>query len=80
MLAETVIHRRRELVVMCACLAVTGATQYCVRERVGTRVFELLTVPFRPFCLPRKFGKITVILFSFFYTLLAFILERRPRK
>ena len=30
MLAETVIKRRRKLVVVCACLAVTGATQYCV--------------------------------------------------
>ena len=38
------------------------ATQYCVRERVCTRDFELLTVSFRPFYLPREFGQITVIL------------------
>ena len=38
------------------------ATQYCVRERACTRDFELLTVSFRPFYLPRDFGQITVIL------------------
>ena len=38
------------------------ATQYCVRERVCTRDFELLTESFRPFYLPREFGQITVIL------------------
>ena len=37
-------------------------TQYCVRERVCTRDFELLTVSFRSFYLPREFGQITVIL------------------
>ena len=38
------------------------ATQYCVRKRVCTRDFELLTVSFRPFYLPHEFGQITVIL------------------
>ena len=33
-----------------------------MRERVCTRDFELLTVSFRPFYLPREFGQITVIL------------------
>ena len=40
----------------------TWATQYCVRGRVCTRDFELLTVSFRPFYLPREFGQITDIL------------------
>lgn len=38
------------------------ATQYCVREQVCTPDYELLTVSFRPFYLPREFGQITVIL------------------
>ena len=39
----------------------TWATQYCVRERVCTRDFEMLTVSIRPFYLPREFCQITVI-------------------
>lgn len=38
------------------------ATQYCVREQVCTPDYELLTVTFRPFYLPREFGQITIIL------------------
>ena len=43
---------------LCMFVSDTWATQYCV----CTRDFELLTVSFRPFCLPREFGQITVIL------------------
>ena len=46
----------------CMFVSDSWATQYCVRERVCTRDFELLTVSFRPFYLPREFGQITVIL------------------
>ena len=34
----------------------------CVRERVSTRSYEILTVSFRPHYLPREFGQITVSL------------------
>ena len=48
---------------MCRFASDGWATQYCVRERVCTRDFELLvTVSFRPFYLPREFCQITVIL------------------
>ena len=47
---------------VCVFVSDNWATQYCVRERVCTRDFELLTVSFRPFYLPRKFGQIPVIL------------------
>ena len=47
---------------VCACLSVTLGRQYCVRERVCTRDFEVLTVSFHLFYLPREFGQITVIL------------------
>lgn len=38
------------------------ATQFCIRERVCTPDYEILTVSFRPFYLPREFGQITIIL------------------
>ena len=47
---------------LCMFVSDSWATQYCVRERVCTRDFELLTVSFRPFYLPREFGQVTVIL------------------
>ena len=47
---------------LCMLVSDSWATQYCVRERVCTRDFELLTVSFRPFYLPREFGQVTVIL------------------
>ena len=50
---------------LCMFISDSWATQYCVRERMCTRDFELLTVSFRPFCLPREFGQITVILVYF---------------
>ena len=34
---------------LCMFVSDSWATQYCVRERVCTRDFELLTVSFRPF-------------------------------
>ena len=61
MQTETVIKRRRVGGGLCMFVSDRWATQYCVRERVCTRDFELLTVSFRPFCLPRAFGPITVI-------------------
>ena len=33
----------------------------CVRERVSTRSYEILTVSFRPHYLPREFSQVTVI-------------------
>ena len=47
---------------LCMFVSDSWATQYCVRGRVRTRDFDLLTVSFRPFYLPREFGPITVIL------------------
>ena len=47
---------------LCMFVIDSWATQYCVRERVCVREFELLTVSLRPFYLPREFGQITVIL------------------
>ena len=47
---------------LCMFVSDTWATQYCVRGRVCTRDFELLTVSFRPFYIPREFRPITVIL------------------
>ena len=47
---------------LCMFVSDSWATQYCVREQVCTRDFELLTVSFRPCYLPREFGQITVIL------------------
>ena len=47
---------------LCMFVSDTWARQYCVRERECTRDVELLTVSFRPFCLPREFDQITVIL------------------
>lgn len=40
----------------------TWATQFKVHEKVCTRDYELLSVSFRPFYLPREFGQITIIL------------------
>ena len=37
-------------------------TQYTIREQVCTKDFEIITVSFRPFYLPREFGQITLIL------------------
>ena len=62
MQTETVIKRRRVGGGLCMFVSDSWATQYCVRGRVCTRDFELLTVSIRPFCLPREFGPITVIL------------------
>ena len=61
MQTETVIKRRRVGGGLCMFVSDSWATQYCLRERVCTRDFELLTVSFRPFYLPREFGQITVI-------------------
>ena len=47
---------------LCMFVSDSWATQYCVRGRMRTRDFDLLTVSFRPFHLPREFGPITVIL------------------
>ena len=58
------IKRRRVGRGLCMFFSDSWATQYCLRERVCTRDFELLTVSFRPFYLPREFGQITVILVS----------------
>lgn len=38
------------------------ATQFKVHERVSTPSYEILTVSFRPYYLPREFGQVTVIL------------------
>ena len=38
------------------------ATNFCIRERVSTRSYEILTVSFRPHYLPRELGQVTVIL------------------
>ena len=38
------------------------ATQYHIREQVCTPDYEIVTVSFRPFYLPREFGQITVII------------------
>ena len=38
------------------------ATSFCIRERVSTRSYEILTVSFRPHYLPRELGQVTVIL------------------
>ena len=38
------------------------ATNCCIRERVSTRSFEILTGSFRPHYLPRELGQVTVIL------------------
>ena len=59
---------------LCMFVSDSWATQYCVRGRVRTRDFELLTVSFRPFYLPREFGPITVILVY----VPGLILKRRP--
>ena len=58
----TVIKRRRVGGGLCMFVSDTWATQYCVRGRVCTRDFELLTMSFRPFYLPHEFGQITAIL------------------
>ena len=62
MQTETVIKRRRVGGGLCIFVSDSWATQYCVRERVCTRDFELLTVSIRPFYLPREFCQMTVIL------------------
>ena len=61
---------------VCMFVSDSWATQYCVREQVCTRDFELLTVSFRPLYLPREFGKTL----SFLFTFLVLILKRRPRE
>ena len=48
---------------LCRFVSDSWATQYCVRERVCTRDYQLfMAVSFRPFYLPREVGQITVIL------------------
>ena len=47
---------------LCIYVNKNWATNYCVRETESTRDYEILTVSFRPFYLPREFGQITVIL------------------
>ena len=38
------------------------ATNFCVRDRISTRSYEMLTVSFRPHYLPRELGQVTIIL------------------
>ena len=38
------------------------ATNFTVRERIYTRSYEIMTVSFRPYNLPREFRQVTVIL------------------
>ena len=47
---------------VCMYVSEKWATQFKVHERVCTHDYELLTVSFRPFYLPREFGQLTVIL------------------
>ena len=59
---------------MCVCVSEGGglcifvnnswATQFCVRETVSTKGFEIVAVSIRPFYLPREFRQVTVILVS----------------
>ena len=46
------------------CLMVNDkwATNFCVRERISTRSYEILTVSFRPHYLPRELAQVTVVL------------------
>ena len=38
------------------------AENWTIRDKISDRSFEILTVSFRPFYLPREFGEITIIL------------------
>ena len=60
----------------CMFVSDSWATQYCVRERVCTRDFGLLTVSFPPSIYLVNLVKSL----SFLLTFLALILKRRPRE
>lgn len=47
---------------LCMFIDNNWATQFCIRKHVCTPDYEILTVSFRPFYLPREFGQVTVIL------------------
>ena len=47
---------------VCMIVDDSWGTQYTIREKVCTKDYEILTVSFRPFYLPREFGQITLIL------------------
>lgn len=62
--ADRNAHTSRKSIGGGLCLFVDNswATQCSIREQVCTPDYEILTVSFRPFYLPREFGQITVIL------------------
>ena len=47
---------------LCSFVNSSWATHFGVRETVSTKDYEIFTVSFRPFYLPREFGLVTVIL------------------
>ncbi|XP_070534509.1 uncharacterized protein [Ptychodera flava] len=47
---------------LCAFVSNRWATQFNIHEQVCTHDYELLSVSFRPFYLPREFSKLTVIM------------------